>query len=233
MTVFINQLKKKIMKIQRCCGDMQELTLIWLKNFNKVIKQENLSFIMVENGLKKLLKLMEVMDYVINGWLSFFLLKYVSQLLVQIDESNIINLTFYYFYQGDYVAKKQKIQDAFKVKEHADKAHELCPNDGTILHFLGRFAFTIAGISWVKRKIAASFIASPPTATYEEALEYFLKADEKRQFLLNQLWIAKTYLAMKKKPEAKEWFTKVSEGQPECESDKQDIEEAKTALKKL
>ena len=135
--------------------------------------------------------------------------------------------------QGDYVPKKKKIEDAFRVKKHADKAHELAPEDGTVLHFLGRFSYTIAGISWIERKLAASFMATPPTATYEEALDYFLRANERREFLINQLWIAKTYLALKKKAEAKEWFTKVANAVPECDSDKHNIAEAVAALKKL
>jgi len=135
--------------------------------------------------------------------------------------------------QGEYLPKKQKIQDAFKVKEHADKAHELMPEDGTVLHFLGRFAFTIASISWMERKLAQSFIAEPPTATYEEALEFFLKADAAREFLTNRVWIGKTYQKIGDKAKAKEWYTKVVEANPECESDKNDIKEATAALKKL
>lgn len=135
--------------------------------------------------------------------------------------------------QGDFVPKKQKIQNAFKVKEHADKAIELNPEDGTTLHFLGRFAFTIAGISWMERKVAATLMASPPTATYEEALDYFIRADEKRKFIQNQLWIAKTYLKLGNKAKAKEWFTTVVNTESTCESDNFDIEEAKQALKKL
>ena len=131
------------------------------------------------------------------------------------------------------MAKKEKIQNAFTVKEHADKAHELMPEDATVLHFLGRFAFTIAGISWMERKLAASFIASPPEATYDEALAFFVQAEERRQFPTNRVWIAKTYLKLSDKAKAKEWFTKVVEMAPECESDKNDIKEAQTALKKL
>ena len=119
------------------------------------------------------------------------------------------------------------------MKEHADKAHALNPEDGTVLHFLGRFSFTIASIGWVERKIAASFIASPPTATYEETLKFFLQAEEKRQFPTNRLWIAKTYQKLNDKANAKEWFTKVTQTVPECESDKNEIREAEAALKKL
>merc|ERR1712039_890354 len=99
------------------------------------------------------------------------------------------------------------------------------------LHVLGRFAFTIAGISWMERKLAATLMATPPTATYDEALDYFLRANEKREFHLNQLWIAKTYLKLGDKAKAKEWFTTVTNTPSTCSSDDNDIKEANTALK--
>lgn len=85
----------------------------------------------------------------------------------------------------------------------------------------------------MERKLAATLMATPPTATYEEALDFFLRADAKRQFIQNQLWIAKTYVALKDKKNAKEWFTKVTQTAPTCESDNFDIAEATQALKKL
>ena len=130
---------------------------------------------------------------------------------------------------------KQRITEAFEVKQFAFKAHELNPEDPTILHFLGRFAFRIAGISWVERKIAATVMAEPPKTTYEEALDYFLKADKASSspFIRNWLWIGHTHAKLGNKAEAKEYYQKTADAQPETQSDQFEIDEAKQLLKKL
>lgn len=39
-----------------------------------------------------------------------------------------------------------------------------------LLHMRGRFAFTVASLSWFERKAAAAFYSKPADATYEEAI---------------------------------------------------------------
>jgi regulator of microtubule dynamics protein 3 len=111
----------------------------------------------------------------------------------------------------------------------------LAPDDPTILHFLGRFTFAIAGISWMERKLASSLFSTPPDATYSDSLGYFMLADEKSHspFIKNSLWIGHVHLKLGNKKLAKEWYTKVVQAVPECEADKMEIAEATTALKKL
>ncbi|MEQ2187993.1 hypothetical protein GOODEAATRI_010406 [Goodea atripinnis] len=57
---------------------------------------------------------------------------------------------------------------------------ELNPKDATSLHILGYWCFAFAELPWYQRKVAAVIFSKPPTSTFEEALEFFLKAEEGR-----------------------------------------------------
>jgi len=67
---------------------------------------------------------------------------------------------------------KNKIESAFRIKEHCDRANELLDTDdtgkklkdGTLEHLLGRWCFRIASISWIERKLAKAVIAELPAA---------------------------------------------------------------------
>ncbi len=47
--------------------------------------------------------------------------------------------------------------------------------DQTLNHLYGRWCYAVAGISWLERKLAATFFATPPESSYEEALKYFVQ----------------------------------------------------------
>jgi hypothetical protein len=50
----------------------------------------------------------------------------------------------------------------------AKKALELDPSDQTPPFLLGLWSYEVASIGWMTRKLAATFFAEPPTATYEQ-----------------------------------------------------------------
>ena len=52
--------------------------------------------------------------------------------------------------------------------------------------------FQVAGIKWWEAKIAATLFGSVPQSSYEEALQYFLRADE-----LNSEWVENTLFIAK------------------------------------
>jgi len=98
---------------------------------------------------------------------------------------------------------KQKIENSYQVKEHTLKAIELDPEDDGNLHVMGRWHYTLAELSWFERKIAGLIYATPPKASFEEAIEFFNQAiemlpDEVR----HHLWLGKSYLALDKKDAA-------------------------------
>eukprot|EP01119_Soliformovum_irregulare_P001675 TRINITY_DN11417_c0_g1_i1.p1 TRINITY_DN11417_c0_g1~~TRINITY_DN11417_c0_g1_i1.p1 ORF type:complete len:243 (-),score=55.15 TRINITY_DN11417_c0_g1_i1:222-917(-) len=135
---------------------------------------------------------------------------------------------------GDFQSTKEKIGDAFKIKEHALKANELKPRDPTTLHLLGRWCYGVASIGWMERKVAATLFASPPESSWDEALKYFLEANEVDPTLRrNLLFIGDTYAQLKNKDKAKEFYLKVLQLEPKTSFDHSINKEADTKLKKL
>jgi len=128
---------------------------------------------------------------------------------------------------------KEKIENAFKIKEHALKALEIRP-DATTTHLLGRWCYNVSSIGWIERKVAATLFASPPESSYDEALQYFLKAAElEKNFPRNDLCAGDTYLQLGKKDKAKEFYQKAVAAPVISEADKALNQEAKTKLAKV
>lgn len=136
---------------------------------------------------------------------------------------------------GDYGGTKVKIGNSYIIREHLEKAIELNPKDATSLHILGYWCFAFAELPWYQRKVAAVIFASPPTSTYEEALDFFLKAEEvdPNFYSKNLLMLGKTYLGMKDKEKALLWLTKAKEYPAHTLEDKEVHKEAVDLLKKL
>ena len=79
---------------------------------------------------------------------------------------------------GKYKGTKQKIEDGYLIKTHAEKAAKLNPNDATTEYVLGEFCLSVTELSWLERQAASLIYATPPSSSYEEALEHFLKSDK-------------------------------------------------------
>lgn len=107
---------------------------------------------------------------------------------------------------------KARVSELENVKKHMQTAIDLNPDDPTNWHLLGNFAFGLADMAWYQRKIVSAIFATPPTGTYEEALECFLKAEEKKPnfYSMNLLFIGKCYLNLKDKDKAKEYLTRAA-----------------------
>ncbi|XP_073344940.1 regulator of microtubule dynamics protein 1 [Pagrus major] len=136
---------------------------------------------------------------------------------------------------GDYEGVKVKIGNSYIIRDHLESAIKLNPMDATSIHILGYWCFAFAELSWYQRKVAAVIFASPPTSTYEEALELFLKAEEvdPNFYSKNLLMLGKTYMAMKDKEKALLWLTKAKEYPAHTLEDKEVHKEAVDILKKL
>lgn len=137
---------------------------------------------------------------------------------------------------GEHQGTSATIQNSFIVKEHWEKAAALNPKDPTSCSLLGEWHYSVAGISGLTRSLAATLFATPPTATYAQALEYFLKAEaiEAGFWLKNQLNIAKCYIEVKDKESAKQWLSKVvNEGKVATQEDSDTVAEAKRLLAKI
>ncbi|XP_070708669.1 regulator of microtubule dynamics protein 1 [Pempheris klunzingeri] len=136
---------------------------------------------------------------------------------------------------GDYEGVKVKIGNSYIIRDHLETAIRLNPKDATSLHILGHWCFAFAELPWYQRQVAAVVFSTPPTATYEEALEFFLKAEEvdPNFYSKNLIMLGKTYMAMKDKERALLWLTKAKEYPAHTLEDKEVHREAVDLLKKL
>jgi tetratricopeptide (TPR) repeat protein len=136
---------------------------------------------------------------------------------------------------GDYEGMKAKIMNAFVIRNHFERAVEINPKDSTSLHLLGRWCFTFADMPWYQHKVAAALFATPPKSTFEEALEYFERAEtnEPGFYCDNQLMLGKTHLKLGHREEAKQWLIKTIESIAKRPEDKKSQDEARKHLKTL
>ncbi|KAF6132585.1 regulator of microtubule dynamics 3 [Phyllostomus discolor] len=73
---------------------------------------------------------------------------------------------------------QRRIQSGFSFKEHVDKALALQPENPMGHFLLGRWYYQVAHLSWLEKKTAAALFESPLSATVQDALQSFLKAEE-------------------------------------------------------
>uniref|UniRef100_A0A0P4ZMJ9 Regulator of microtubule dynamics protein 1 n=2 Tax=Daphnia magna TaxID=35525 RepID=A0A0P4ZMJ9_9CRUS len=111
--------------------------------------------------------------------------------------------------KASYDGLKERISQSFAVKQHIERACELNPKDATSFHLLGYWCFSVAELPWLQRQIASTLFAKPPVSSYEEALQYFLRAEEVEPnfYSTNLLMIGKTYLRLKNREKAIVYLT--------------------------
>ncbi|KAI5938900.1 regulator of microtubule dynamics protein 1 isoform X1 [Manis javanica] len=133
---------------------------------------------------------------------------------------------------GDYEGIKDKIANAYIIKEHFEKAIELNPKDATSIHLMGIWCYTFAEMPWYQRRIAKMLFATPPSSTYEEALGYFHRAEQvdPNFYSKNLLLLGKTYLKLHNKKLAAFWLMKAKDYPVRTEEDKQIQTEAAQLL---
>jgi len=135
---------------------------------------------------------------------------------------------------GEFLGQKEKIQNAFKIKEHALKANELKPKDATTLHLLGRWCFNVSSLSWFERTAASALFATPPESSFEEALKFFQEAYEvDNNFRRNLVFLGDTYVQLKQNQKAKEVYQKAIDIPAVTPFDQSLVNEAKQKLSKL
>ncbi|KAJ8276900.1 hypothetical protein GJAV_G00069160 [Gymnothorax javanicus] len=136
---------------------------------------------------------------------------------------------------GDYEGTKVKIGNSYIIREHLERAIELNPKDATSLYILGFWCYAFAELPWYQRKVAAMIFASPPTATFEEALDFFLKAEavDPNFYSMNLLMLGKTYMMLGEKEKAIHWLSKSRDYPAHNEEDREAHRQALDLLKKI
>ncbi|CAG9796667.1 unnamed protein product [Diatraea saccharalis] len=122
--------------------------------------------------------------------------------------------------KSSYDGIKERIKQLENIKKHMDLAVTLNPNDATTLHMLGEWCYQVSELPWHQRKIAEALFASPPQSTYEDALEYFLRAEavQPRFYSINLLRLGNCYLKLKKEDQAK-YYLKLAASYPAKSND--------------
>ncbi|XP_032528907.2 regulator of microtubule dynamics protein 1-like [Danaus plexippus] len=130
---------------------------------------------------------------------------------------------------------KQRIEQLETVKKHMDLAVSMNPNDASLLHMLGEWCYQITDLPWHQRKTAETLYAKLPNSTYEDALEYFLRAEEAqpRFYSINLLRLGMCYLKLNMEDQAK-YYLKLAASYPaKSNDDHQANKEAAEILKKI
>lgn len=129
---------------------------------------------------------------------------------------------------------RERIKYGHEFKKYIDEAITKLPPNFAFYHMRGRFRYEVASLSLVERGIAAVFFGSPPTATYEEALEDLLKAEEMEPGQIdNMLFIGKAYYALGNMPKSRKFLSKVASMNGIDAIDEEEIAEATSLLNKL
>eukprot|EP00730_Choanoeca_flexa_P005639 TRINITY_DN11990_c0_g2_i1.p2 TRINITY_DN11990_c0_g2~~TRINITY_DN11990_c0_g2_i1.p2 ORF type:complete len:154 (+),score=31.54 TRINITY_DN11990_c0_g2_i1:722-1183(+) len=121
------------------------------------------------------------------------------------------------------------------LQEHFEKAIELNPADATSKHLLGVWCFSFADLPWYQRQAASAVFATPPSATYEEALTYFQAAEttEPGFYAKNAYYLGVTHARMGNKADAKQWLQACINMPASNADDREAHELAHAALKSL
>ncbi|KAM5240998.1 regulator of microtubule dynamics protein 3 isoform 1-T2 [Hipposideros larvatus] len=130
---------------------------------------------------------------------------------------------------------QRRIQSGFSFKEHVDKALALQPENPMAHFLLGRWCYQVAHLSWLERKTATALFESPPSATVQDALHSFLKAEELQPGFSKaaRVYISKCYRELGRNSEARQWVKLALELPDVTNEDsafQKDLEELKVIL---
>lgn len=104
---------------------------------------------------------------------------------------------------------KNKIKLGYEMREHFDKGYKANKKDFFTLHALGCWCYEVSSLGKLERAFASTFFGKPPESSFEEALKYFLEADNVEPgHAYTTCRIAQCYEKLGQKQEAKEWATK-------------------------
>ncbi|XP_027197962.2 regulator of microtubule dynamics protein 1-like [Dermatophagoides pteronyssinus] len=108
----------------------------------------------------------------------------------------------------DFVSIKEKINNGIQFKEHLDIAMSLKDDDPTLYHLAGRFCLELLAISWAEKKLASMIVGySLPEITYQDALQYFMKAYQlKPRWKENVFFIVQTLIQMNEQGKAHDYL---------------------------
>ena len=122
-----------------------------------------------------------------------------------------------------YLGTKEQVEDSPRIKEAADKAIELDPDNDTAWHVLGRWHQVLADVSLLKRTLGQLIYGKLPESTNEEAVTCFEKAIEINPHRpRHYIELGRTYAQMGRSTEARQFIEK-GLAMPDVEKDDPEI----------
>jgi hypothetical protein len=110
---------------------------------------------------------------------------------------------------ADFEGTKFLLTNLPYIRERFERAHELNTAEAMPLYCLGAYCWGLADMSWVTRNLAAAIFATPPTASYEEAYDYYKRAEKAQPgfWAKNLLQLGKSAKKIgKPKEEQRQWL---------------------------
>jgi tetratricopeptide (TPR) repeat protein len=108
-----------------------------------------------------------------------------------------------------FLGTKEQIEASHYIKDSADRALELDPNNDLAWHVLGRWHRTLSDVNIVKRRLASLVYGQLPQTTTEEAVKCFEKAIEiNPNRLIHYVELGRAYAQMGKTAEARRFIEK-------------------------
>jgi tetratricopeptide (TPR) repeat protein len=105
---------------------------------------------------------------------------------------------------------KEKIKYSTLVEQNAQKSISMNPNAYLPYIILGIYYREIAGLSWLERAFANTFLGGVPSGSYEESEKMFKKAlSIDQNMVVANFQLALTYKKMNREPEEKALLKKV------------------------
>ncbi|KAK7492212.1 hypothetical protein BaRGS_00016509 [Batillaria attramentaria] len=126
-------------------------------------------------------------------------------------------------YTSEFHGIRTHYLSAFTIRDHYEKAVSLDPADAVSLHSLGYWCFAFAHLPWYQRKLLAVLFRSPPNTTFEQALEYFYKAEEASPgfFSMNLVMAGRAHWHLHQYQEARDLFTRACRVAPRSPDERQ------------
>ncbi|MCX7907341.1 MAG: tetratricopeptide repeat protein [Bacteroidetes bacterium] len=127
---------------------------------------------------------------------------------------------------------RTKIEMSRQVKESAERALALNPNDDDLHHILGRWHHEVAGLGFMARAIVRIVYGGLPEASYEKAVEHLERALRIRDAIRHRVELAKSLLELGRKQEARAVLERALQMPPVDVKDSEYRAEARELLKK-
>ncbi|XP_025116036.1 regulator of microtubule dynamics protein 1-like isoform X1 [Pomacea canaliculata] len=138
-------------------------------------------------------------------------------------------------FTSEYRGLRTHYLNAFTIKEHYETAVSLDPADAISLHSLGYWHFSFAHLPWYQKKLLAVLFRTPPSTTFEQALEYFYKAEEVAPefFNMNLVMAGRAHWHLGQHQEALDLFKRASHVTPRSPDERLAYAKAHEMLKKM